>query len=115
MLPSTYSSFAGNGSVTSSVISATGSFEAKCRIYNLEVNINENNLELKKVDKDYFEKAVDELCEQVKQLKIGAILKDSYSKRLNVLIHWLKQWFLNFFERDPNLSLMINLRPKPQA
>jgi len=27
----------------------------------------------------------------------------------------LKQWFLNFFERDPNLSFMNISQPKPQT
>ena len=62
------------------------------RLDNVELKINQNNLELeKKVDEDNFEEAVDELCEQMKQLKIAAAMKDSYSKRLNVLIHGLKE------------------------
>jgi len=27
----------------------------------------------------------------------------------------VEQWFLNYFERDPNLSFMIISRPKPQT
>ena len=62
------------------------------RLDNVELKIDQNNLELeKKVDKDNFEEVVDELCEQVKQLKIDAVMKDSYSKRLNVLIHGVKE------------------------
>ena len=56
------------------------------------MKINQNNLKLKKkVDKDNFEEVFDELREQVKQLKIDAVMKDSYSRRLNVLIHGLKE------------------------
>ena len=62
------------------------------RLDNVELKINQNNLELeKKVDKDNFEEVINELREQVKQLKIDAVIKDSYSKRLNMLIHWLKE------------------------
>ena len=58
----------------------------------MELKINQNNLELeKKVDKDNFEEVVDELREQGKQLKINAVIKDSCNKRLNVLIHGLKE------------------------
>ena len=60
------------------------------RLDMVEFKINQNNQELeKKVDKDNFEEVVNELREQVKQLKIDAVMKDSYSKRLNVLIHGL--------------------------
>ena len=62
------------------------------RLHDVELKINQNNLELeKKVDKDNFEEVVDELREQVKQLKIDVVMKDSYSKRLNELIHGLKE------------------------
>ena len=51
------------------------------RLDNVELKINQNNLDLeKKVDKDNVEKVVDELREQVKQLKIDVVMKDSYSK-----------------------------------
>ena len=62
------------------------------RLDNVELKINQNNLELeKKGDKDNFEEVINELREQVKQLKIDAVMKDSYSKRLNVLVHGLKE------------------------
>ena len=49
-------------------------------LHNMELKINQNNLELeKKVDEDNFEEVVDELREQVKQLKIDVVMKDSYS------------------------------------
>ena len=51
------------------------------RLDNVELKINQNNPDLeKKVDKDNVEKVVDELRELVKQLKIDAVMKDSYSK-----------------------------------
>ena len=70
----------------------SGSIDYQNCLDNVELKINQNNLELeKKVDKDNFEEVVDELREQVKQLKIDAVMKDSYSKRLNVLIHGLTE------------------------
>ena len=56
------------------------------------MKINEKNLEREKyVGKDYFWEVVNELREQVKQLKIDAVMKDLHSKRLYVLNYWQKE------------------------
>ena len=61
------------------------------------------------------EGSYDKLLKENKELKSQSKELKNQSESEVEKLDRLEQWFLNFFERDPNLSFMIISRPKPQT